>query len=702
MSSSLNPLAASMRRPTPEPTTRIGADIGGTFTDVAFVDGGGRLTVHKVVSTPPDFGRAVTDVVERLHRDGAIGSATEVIHGTTVATNAILERRGARTALITTAGFRDVLELRRARSPELYDARYVPPPPLVERRWRVEVTERVGPDGRIQVPINEAELRRVIAFLTSEGIESVAVCLLHSFRNPAHERFIGGLLEETARFTSLSVDLLPVIGEYERTSTTVVNAYIGPLVSRYLLELSADLDRIAAIRRLQVMQSSGGLMSAARAARQPAQIVESGPAGGVIAGVRLGEVSGLRDLICLDMGGTTAKASLIEDGTPTLTSEYEVGSGISLSSQLSKGRGYALKLPVLDIAEVGAGGGSIVTADPLGTILVGPHSAGAVPGPACYAAGGTRATVTDANVLLGFVNPEAIAGGTRTIHPDLAHRAIYDDVAAPLGLSAEDAAYGVYGVATATMARAVKAVTTYRGRDPRDFVLLAFGGNGPIFAAALAESLGMRHVHIPAAAGVFSALGLLEAEETWHFSRSIFEVSAGLNPDELCARYRELEADLLADLTEGGIRDAEIAWAADIRYAGQGYDLTVSVDRAGPPRNLVRRLRDAFHAMHAKTYGHAAESDEVELVNVRVIGRLPRSGTISRATVAVDRQSTSRSVWLGPNLGRRVAPVVARADLRVPLAGPALVEEYDTTTLVPPGWSASLNEQNTIVMEHLV
>lgn len=691
-----------MRRPLLVATTRIGADIGGTFTDVAFVDGDGRLTVHKVVSTPPDFGRAVADVVERLHRDGAVGSATEVIHGTTVATNAILERRGARTALITTAGFRDVLELRRARSPELYDARYVPPSPLVERRWRIEVGERVRPDGRVLVPIDEAEVRRAIAFLASEGIESVAVCLLHSFRNPAHERLIGRLLEETAAYTSLSVDLLPVIGEYERTSTTVVNAYIGPVVSRYLLELAADLERIAGIRRLQVMQSSGGLMSAARAARQPAQIVESGPAGGVIAGVRLGEVSGSRDLICLDMGGTTAKASVIEAGVPTLTSEYEVGSGISLSSQMSKGRGYALKVPVLDIAEVGAGGGSIVTADPLGTILVGPHSAGAVPGPACYAAGGTRATVTDANVVLGFVNPEAIAGGTRTIHPDLAHRAIHDDVAAPLGLSVEDAAYGVYGVATATMARAVKAVTTYRGRDPRDFVLLAFGGNGPIFAAALAESLGMRHVHIPAAAGVFSALGLLEAEETWHLSRSIFEVSAGLDPDELGARYRELEAGLLEELADGGTRDAEIAWGADIRYAGQGYDLTVPVDRAGPPGELVGRLRDAFHATHAKAYGHAAESDEVELVNVRVIGRLPRSGTISRVTVAADRLSGSRSVWLGPTVGRHIAPVVDRADLRVPLVGPALVEEYDTTTVVPPGWSARLDKQNTIVMEHLV
>ncbi len=684
----------------PTPTARIGADIGGTFTDIAFVDGNGRLAIHKVVSTPPDFGRAVADVVETLQRDGAVGPDTEVIHGTTVATNAILERRGAKTALITTAGFRDVLELRRARAPELYDARYVPPPPLVDRRWRVEVDERIGPDGGVLRPIDEAGVRRAIAFLESEGVESVAVCLLHSFRNPAHERLVGRLLDGTGTYQSLSVDLLPVSGEYERTSTTVVNAYIGPVVSRYLHELAADLRRIAGISRLQVMQSSGGLMSAARAERQPAQIVESGSAGGVIAGVRLGEASATRDLICLDMGGTTAKASVIEGGVPTLTSEYEVGSGISLGSQMSKGRGYALKVPVLDIAEVGAGGGSIVIADPLGTILVGPHSAGAVPGPDCYAAGGTRATVTDANVILGFVNPEAIAGGSRIIYPELAYRAIHDDVAAPLGLSVEAAAHGVFAVATATMARAVKAVTTYRGRDPRDFVLLAFGGNGPIFATALAESLGMRHVRIPAAAGVFSALGLLEAEEAWHFSQSIFEVSAALDPGDVIRHYQALEARLQDELAGGEAR-AEIAWAADVRYAGQGYDLTIPVDRAGAPRDLVARLRDTFHATHARAYGHAAESDEIELVNVRVTGRLPRSGSISRATEPAGREAASRSIWMGPTAGRHLAPILGRADLRTPLVGPALIEELDTTTVVPPGWSARLDAQNTIVMEHV-
>jgi N-methylhydantoinase A len=687
----------------PDPTAhraarRIGADIGGTFTDVALVGPDGALEVRKVASTPPDFGRAVAEVIAQLADAGAADAATEVIHGTTVATNAILERRGARTALITTRGFRDVLELRRARSPELYDALYTPPPPLVPRRWRLEVTERVGPSGEVLTPLDEDEARRVAAFLRDEGVESLAVTLLHSFRNGDHERAVGRIVGPAVGYTSLSVDLLPVIGEYERTSTTVVNAYIGPIVSRYLTDLGAALERIAGIRRLTVMQSNGGLMSAERATREPAQIVESGPAGGVIAGARLGEASGVPDLISLDMGGTTAKASIIEGGLPALTNEYEVGSGISLSSQLSKGRGYALKLPVLEIAEVGAGGGSIVRADPLGAILVGPQSAGAVPGPACYDAGGRDATVTDANVVLGFVNPDAIAGGSIRIHPELARRSIHEHVAAPLGLALDDAAHGVFNVAVATMTRAVKAVTTFRGRDPRDFALLAFGGNGPIFATALAESLGMRRVRVPAAAGVFSALGLLEAEETWHRSRSLFEVGSRLSAQALAATYDALEREVRDAMAAAGVNAADLRWTADVRYAQQGYELAIDVDRGA---TTPSRIRDAFDAAHARAYGHASPNDEIELVTVGVQARVPRAHRLSRAT-REDRPALGRrSVWFGQSVGRLEVPIVGRAALREPAHGPLLVEEFDTTTVVPPGWGASLDVTNTIVLEHI-
>jgi N-methylhydantoinase A len=670
--------------------------LGGTFTVVGLVGPDGSLEVRKVASTPPDFGQAVADVIADLARAGAADAATEVIHGTTVATNAILERRGARTALLTTRGFRDVLELRRARSPELYDALYTPPPPLVPRRWRLEVTERVGPQGNVLQPLDEDEVRTLARFLRDEGVESLAVTLLHSFRNGDHERAVGRLVGSAVGYTSLSVDLLPVIGEYERTSTTVVNAYIGPIVARYLTDLAAALERIAGIRRLTVMQSSGGTMSAERATREPAHIVESGPAGGVIAGARLGEASGVRDLICLDMGGTTAKASIIEGGLPALTNEYEIGSGISLSSQLSKGRGYALKLPVLEIAEVGAGGGSIVRADPLGAILVGPQSAGAVPGPACYDAGGRDATVTDANVVLGFVNPDAIAGGSIRIHPELARRAVHAGVAAPLGLSIDDAAHGVFNVAVATMTRAVKAVTTFRGRDPRDFTLLAFGGNGPIFATALAASLGVRRVRIPAAAGVFSALGLLEAEETWQRSRSLFEVGSRLHAGDLTATYAVLEREVREAMAEVGANGAELRWTADVRYAQQGYELAVDVDRAGATPG---RIRDAFDAAHARAYGHASPNDEIELVTVGVRARVPRADGLSRVTRGDRTASGRRSVWFGPSIGRVDVPRVDRATLREPAHGPLLVEEFDTTTVVPPGWHARLDESNTIVLE---
>ncbi|MBM4408708.1 MAG: hydantoinase/oxoprolinase family protein, partial [Chloroflexi bacterium] len=366
------------------------------------------------------------------------------------------------------------------------------------------------------------------------------------------------------------------------------------------------------------------------------------------------------------------------------------------------GRGYALKLPVLDIAEVGAGGGSLATADRLGTITVGPRSAGAVPGPACYGAGGSQATVTDANVVLGYVNPSAIAGGRIRIHADLARRAIESDVAASLGLSVRDAAHGVFGVAVASMTRAVKAVTTFRGRDPRDFVLVAFGGNGPIFGTALAESLGIRRVIVPAAAGVFSALGLIEAEARWHAARSVFERAGRLDGAGLRTAFRALETGLVEELRAGGDLaggDPIVEWSADVRYADQGYELAVAVERDGPDHAFVGRIVDAFHAAHARTYGHASERDEVEVVNVRVTTRLPRGAPLARTTEEGPAAATSRPVWFGPAHGERDVPIVRRRDLRSPLVGPLLVDELDTTTVVPPGWRASLDDQHSIVLE---
>ncbi|HYR35483.1 MAG TPA: hydantoinase/oxoprolinase family protein, partial [Burkholderiales bacterium] len=451
----------------------LGCDIGGTFTDIV-LRGAGTVRTLKVSSTPDDYSRAILGAVREI-RDAFGIPASEidaVVHATTVATNTILEHKGAKTALITTEGFRDVLEMRRLRIPVMYDLQYDKPPPLVPRRLRYELPERMGPRGEVKKPVDEAQARAIARKLLEEGVESVAICLLHSYANAAHEQRAGQLIREQLdgkAYISLSSDILPEIREYERTSTAVVNAYIGPIVRHYVSSLSRRLKGAGVTGPLHIMQSNGGTMSAAAAVEKPAFLVESGPAAGVIACADIARSAGLGNVISFDMGGTTAKAAIVEDGEPARTTEYEVGAGINVSSKLVKGGGYAIKLPFIDISEIGAGGGSIVSLDAAGSIKVGPQSAGAVPGPACYGLGGTEATFTDAAVVLGYLNPEYLVGGKLPIDFRLSRDAIERKVAQPLALEVHRAAYGVYAIAVATMTRAVKAVSTYRGRDPRDF-----------------------------------------------------------------------------------------------------------------------------------------------------------------------------------------------------------------------------------------
>ena len=531
---------------------RIAADIGGTFTDIALTLPDGTIATHKVLSTPADYAAAVVDGVrDLLKRWGVKGSeVSEVLHACTVATNSILEGKGARTALLTTRGFRDVLELRRVRVPKLYDPLWVKPTPLVPRNLRFEVTERLGPDGEVILPLDEAELDRVIAEIGRARVEAIAVCFLHSYANPDHERRVGARLRKAfpEAFVTLSIDILPEIREYERTSTTVVNAYVGPPVKAYVGALAKRLKDDGVAGRLLVMQSSGGILDAPTVMEQPARIVECGPAAGVIGAARVAAAAGMNDVLTLDMGGTTAKASLIEGGKIAHTDEYEVGGGISLSSRLVKGAGYALKLPVIDISEVGAGGGSLVKFDRGGGLKVGPESAGAAPGPACYGLGGTEATVTDANVMLGFVNPKALAGGTVPIDAGKARTAIEEKVARRLGTSVEAAAWSVFEVASSTMMRALKAVSTYRGRDPREFGLVAFGGNGGVFGPHLAKELGIARVIVPPAAGVLSAIGLLVSDVAFGRSRGYLKKTLESSPSDVGRLLDELSAEVLAKL----------------------------------------------------------------------------------------------------------------------------------------------------------
>ena len=434
---------------------RLGADIGGTFTDIVLLGPDGKYQTKKVPSTPADYAEGILDgAVQALGERGVDeASVREVIHGTTVASNTVLENKGAKTALITTKGFRDVLELRRLRVPHLYSLFYEPPTPLVPRRLRLEVEERVGADGEVVRPLDEESIYAAVERIRAEGADSVAVCLLHSYRNGDHERRVGEIVraELPDLFCCLSVDVLAEIREYERTSTTVVNAYLGPIVEGYLNSLSGKARSAGIAAPLRIMQSNGGVMSLDRAAESPVRIVESGPAAGVVAAQRVGERVGLDNVISFDMGGTTAKASLIEGGSLSWTTEHEIGAGISLSSRLVKGGGHAVKVPVVDLAEVGAGGGSIVWIDRGGALRVGPRSAGAVPGPACYDAGGDQPTVTDTNVVLGYISPAELAGGAVRLRPDLSARALEESIATPLKTSLLEAAYGVHVVANVTM-----------------------------------------------------------------------------------------------------------------------------------------------------------------------------------------------------------------------------------------------------------
>ena len=522
--------------------TRVGVDVGGTFTDVVLHRADGSVAVRKLLSTPPSYDRAVIEAVSALAGDAEV---SEVVHGTTVATNAVLERRGSRTALVTTAGFRDVLELRRLRIPHMYDLFWRKPPPLVERRLRFEVNERVTVDGTVLRPLDEAECRGVAARLRDLGVESVAVCFLHSYLYPAHEQRLGAILAEELPDASISLssEILREQREYERSATTVVNAYVRPLMGSYVDRIRTGLDGIGLDGPLQIMQSSGGVMTSDDAKARPVFALESGPAAGVVAARGMAEQLGLRNVIAFDMGGTTAKASLIEDGAIARGREYEVGGSMSAGSRLIRGAGELLRIPTIDIAEVGAGGGSIAWLDPAGGLQVGPRSAGADPGPACYGRGGVEPTVTDANVLLGFMRAGTVADGQISISVEAAEAAVAR-VAGPLGLSVLEAASGIHRIANARMTRALRSVSSEKGRDPREFALVAYGGSGPMHAAGLADDLGVTTVLVPEVAGLFSAVGLLFARPEFHEVRTCHLDLDGCDPAAIAALLDEMEARL--------------------------------------------------------------------------------------------------------------------------------------------------------------
>ena len=681
---------------------RAGVDIGGTFTDIVLLGENGERHTKKVSSTVDDYARAIVDGLSELLTEIGGGRIVELLHGTTVASNAILEHKGARTGLITTRGFRDVLEIRNLRMPRLYDMSWTKPVPLVERRWRVEVDERVNAQGEIETPLDEASVERAVEFLVAEGVEAIAVCLLHSYLNPAHELRIKEIAARLAPDTTLclSAEVLPVINEYERSSTTVINAYVRPIVERYLNRLIGEVRRIGVDVPLLLMQSNGGLTTANAAAVTPMHIIESGPAAGVVGVQALMRRIGVKNAISFDMGGTTAKASLIENGEVTRAAEYQVGAGIVLGSRLLSGAGYTLKVPAIDLAEIGAGGGSILWIDAGGALQVGPHSAGASPGPVAYDMGGTEPTVTDANLVLGYLNPGQLAGGAVKLNADKARAVLEERIARKLGMSLEAAAYGAHLIAASTMIRALKAVSSERGRDPRDYALVAFGGNGAIFAAGMAQEIGIGRVLIPPSAGVFSSFGLLYAEVEYYFTRTRKLLLRGADPATLQDVLDGLEAEARARLGEDGFAGDKIAIGrfASLHYQGQSFELRVPVAAGRLDGAALAAIEEAFGAEHERTYGHRAGVDEpVELVSLEVIGRglpdRPRAESAAAASLAPDIAiaTPTRRAYFGPREGWQEARIVNRSAVATSHEGPCIVEEYDATCVIPPGWTARLD-----------
>jgi len=678
---------------------RIGIDIGGTFTDVALVEEtGGRIGIAKVLTTPHDFGEAVIAGIRQGLQQHNIDPADVSLlsHATTVVTNALLEHKGARAGFIATRGFRDLLELRRSSRIDLYDLFQDAPSVLVPRRWRFEITERIDAQGAVVTNLAEDEVAGIASAIREAGLETVAVSLMFSFLNDSHERRLGAMLRQALPDVAvfLSCDVLPEIREFERASTTAVCAYVGPLLAGYLDRLQRATTSLG-LPDLHVMGSSGGVIDIAEALRMPAAVVESGPAAGVIAAGLAGRQLGLSDVISFDMGGTTAKASLIAGGEIAVTAEYEVG-GSGSGSRWMNGTGHPIRVPVIDLAEVSAGGGSIAWIDPGGSLRVGPHSAGADPGPAGYGAGGTLPTVTDADLVLGYLDRQSLLGGALVIDIAAAERAIDQEVARPLGLTVPEAAARIAEIVNANMAEALRIVSVERGHDARTFSLIAFGGAGPVHAVALAEELQIPEVIVPPVPGAFSALGLVASDLKRDYVRTLYADLGTVDPSRVAAVFATMEASAQAMLDAAHVPAERRAMPrqADLRYRRQAYELTVPLADGEITRANLDAAMAAFHAKHELTYGHANRSEPVQLVNLRLtaVGRLPGLLLAQRGDAA-EARTRVRDVWFG-GTGFIATPVHWRAGLpsKAVVTGPAIVEAVDSTTVVPPGWIARADD----------
>ena len=680
---------------------RIGIDVGGTFTDIVLIDdASGEIHYTKVLTTHGDLAKGVIGGIDKILGmvDNSFDQVDYVVHGTTIGTNALIERKGARTGLLTTEGMRDILEIGRIERPAagLYDIFVDTPLPLVPRHLRLDVTERVGVDGEVVVPLDEKSAREAAQSLKDQAVESIAICFLFGFRNPAHEERVRDICREMLPEVAVSIssEIAPEFREFERTSTTVINAYLAPVVERYLDNLEGQLLARYGDVDLRIMQASGGCMTTEMAKYRAVNIVNSGPAGGALAAAYVGRLTGDEQLISVDMGGTSFDVGVIDHGEPRVAPE-------------SQFEGFPVKIPILDVKAIGAGGGSLAWIDQGGALNVGPESAGSRPGPACYGLGGERPTVTDANLVLGRLNPDYFLGGEMRLYPELAEKAIMKHVAEPLGVSLEEGASGIIRVVNANMERAISVNSTEKGFDVREFALLPFGGAGPLHAVELAQDLDMKKVVVPPYAGTLSAVGLLVANTRYDYSATVAKNEDQLTPEELLSAFKELEARGRAQLRSQRVPEeqTDVLWWADLRYEGQSYEISTPVGRKEVfTRADIEEMVSRFHDLHYRTYAYGSVDEKVEFINLRVaaIGKVPEVSLAHTGAedgdAEVARKGT-RPVHF-PTEGFIDAAVYDRDLLRPghTVTGPALIEEVASTTVITPGLKGTVDEYGDIVI----
>ncbi|MBW8637867.1 hydantoinase/oxoprolinase family protein [Hoeflea sp. WL0058] len=680
---------------------RLAADIGGTFTDVAaFDERSGELRLGKVLSQPHDLVGGITNGIGATGVD--ISDTNLFFHGSTIAINTLLERKGARTALLTTAGFRDIYEIGRINRPDSFNLYFRKHLPLIERQFRLEVNERLYADGSVCRKLDMDEIAAIADRLEQMEIEAVAILFLHSYRNPEHEIKVRDYLKDRLPqvFITASHELSQEYREFERTSTVAANAYVGPKVNHYMGQLDSHLSQGDFPGSLLIVKSSGGLYSAPEARTHCIWMLESGPAAGVVGAKELCEVIGLKDAIAFDMGGTTAKAGVIKDGQPLTTSNVMVG---------GYREGLPIQMTMIDIHEVGTGGGSIAKVGPGGSVRVGPESAGADPGPACYALGGSKPTVTDANLILGRLAPDRFLGGNMRLDPEAARKALVENLCSPLGLELKEAAAGILKIAVNAMSHSVKGVTSERGLDPGAFdVLIAYGGAGPLHASAVARELGIRRVLIPAAPGHFAATGMLRTDLRHDFTRSIFKQLDDLPFKVMIGHYEEMEGEARQLIEDTGISVSSIVMqrGIDMRYVEQEHAATVELPDEVLKRFDIAEIRRLFDEKHLHLYGHASPEKPVEMVSLRssVRGVLPKPNaerTERSGQTSLDQAFTgARDVCFDVSEGYVETPTYARDQLQAgnTISGPALVEEYASTTVVFPGDTLEVDELGNLLI----